>query len=148
MIELFFSAQFRSCTRDFYLASSSFNWSPDGDFTCDQQGFHGIATGTPGEGEVTQAAMYIKKNFNIPGLNEALSWLYDTTQVELIQADNDPAGGTEDIYFEGAQLVDSEGYCLTRGQNPIDGTFIMYVDDCVDYSGDPTDADNIDAVKR
>ena len=45
-------------------------------------------------------------------------------------------------------MVDSEGYCLTRGLNSIDGDFIIYVDNCVDYLGDPTDLDNIDAVKR
>lgn len=97
---------------------------------------------------MTQAAMYIKRNPNINGLDEATTWLYDTTQVELIQQDNDPAGGTLDIFFEGAQLLDSEGFCLTRGLNPIDGTFIMYVDECVDYGGDPDDLDNIDTVKR
>lgn len=92
--------------------------------------------------------MYVKRSGKIDGLNEATTWLYDTTQVEAIQEDNDPAGGTEDIFFEGAQLIDSEGYCLTRGLNPIDGEFIIYVDNCVDYGDDPTDADNIDAVKR
>jgi hypothetical protein len=79
LIELWFSAQFKSCTRDFYLASSSFNWVPDGEFSCDQEGFHGIATGIPGEEEVSQAAMYVKRNANIGGLNEATTWLYDTT---------------------------------------------------------------------
>lgn len=84
LIELWFSAQFKSCTRDFYLASSSFNWVVDGEFSCDQEGFHGIAAGIPGEEEVSQAAMYVKRNANIGGLNEATTWLYDTTQVELI----------------------------------------------------------------
>lgn len=51
LIELWFSAQFKSCTRDFYLASSSFNWI--GDLSCEQEGFHGLADGTPGEGEVS-----------------------------------------------------------------------------------------------
>ena len=51
---------------------------------------------------MTQAAMYVKRNRNIEGLQDAAAWLYDTTQVELVQADNDPAGGTLNIYFEGA----------------------------------------------
>ena len=36
VIELWFSAKFKSCIKDFYLASSSFNWAPDGEFSCDQ----------------------------------------------------------------------------------------------------------------
>ena len=81
LIELWFSAQFKSCTRDFYLASSSFNWAPepmDEDYTCEQEGFHGLADGTPGEGVVSQAAMYVKRKSNIPGLNLATTWVYDT----------------------------------------------------------------------
>lgn len=102
---------------------------------------------------MTQAAMYVKRNRNIEGLQDAAAWLYDTTQVELVQADNDPAGGTLNIYFEGAQLVDSEGYCLTRGLNPTvdaDGEdqFVIYVDICVQYDLDPEDEDNIAAIQR
>jgi hypothetical protein len=55
--------------------------------------------------------------------------------------------------FEGAQLVDSENLCLTRGENPTqdpDGNdeFVIYVDECVDSLGDPENAENIDRLKR
>ena len=57
--------------------------------------------------------------------------------------------------FEGAQLVDSQGLCLTRGVDTIPSLedepveqFIIYVDECVDYGLDILDGDNIDAVKR
>ena len=86
--------------------------------------------------------MYVKRNRNIEGLQDAAAWLYDTTQVELVQADNDPAGGTLNIYFEGAQLVDYEGFCLTRGLNPThddedEDQFVIYVDTCINYLLNP-----------
>jgi hypothetical protein len=82
IIELWFSTKFKSCSRDYYLASSSFNWVTGGDFSCDQTGFHGIADEfLPGEEEVSQAAMYVKKNSNIEGLAEATTWMYDLTAV-------------------------------------------------------------------
>jgi hypothetical protein len=81
----------------------------------------------------------------IPGLYEATTWQYDTTEVEKVNADFTPGLGLE---FEGAQLVDSESLCLTRGSDPIDNQLIVYVDTCVEYSGDITDIDNIAALKR
>jgi hypothetical protein len=115
LIELWFSAKTKSCTRDFYFGSSSFNWL--GDNSCGQTGFHGEATGTPGVDVVSQATFYVKRNNLIPGLYEATTWQYDTTEVDLVNADFEPGLGLE---FEGAQLVDSEGLCLSRGENPID----------------------------
>ena len=42
IIELWFSTKFKSCARDFYLTSSSFNWAGDDeDINCGQTGFHG-----------------------------------------------------------------------------------------------------------
>ena len=151
LIELWFSAKTRSCSRDYYLGSPSINWL--GDYECGMEGFHGEATNEPpGEVEVSQAAFYVKRNNQIPGLNEATTWLYDTTQVDMVNIELDPTLGLE---FEGAQLVDSEGLCLTR---PVDSIlsntedpvpqFVIYVDTCVDYEGDIENGDNIDALKR
>jgi hypothetical protein len=94
----------------------------------------------------------VKRNSQIPGLAAATTWLYDTTQVDAVNADFDPLLALD---FEGAQLVDSEGLCLTR---PVDSImsnediptpqFIIYVDACVDYLGDVLDTDNIDAIIR
>lgn len=128
-----------------------------GDNECGLEGFHGETTGTPGEDVVSQAAFYVKRNNNIPGLAEATTWLYDTTQIDDVNDDFDPTLGLE---FRGAQLVDSEGLCLTRGLNaigyPLDDPtdpdyyeqFIIYVDNCIDYGGLPEDGENIDALKR
>jgi hypothetical protein len=83
-----------------------------GDNECGLEGFHGEASSeAPGEFEVSQAAFYVKRNNQIPGLAEATTWLYDTTQVDDANLDLDPLLGGQ---FEGAQLVDSEGLCLTR----------------------------------
>jgi hypothetical protein len=117
------------------------------------EGFHGEASSNPpGEVEVSQAAFYVKRNSQIPGLEEATTWLYDTTQVDLVNLDLDPLLGLE---FEGAQLVDSEGLCLTRPVNSILSNeddpvpqFVIYVDTCVDYLNDIENGDNIDAIKR
>jgi hypothetical protein len=115
LIELWFSAKTRSCSKDYYLGSPSINWL--GDNECGLEGFHGEAGDNfPGEIEVTQAAFYVKRNNQIPGLADATTWLYDTTQVVMINDELDPFLGLE---FEGAQLVDSEGLCLTRPLNSI-----------------------------
>jgi hypothetical protein len=95
----------------------------------------------------------VKRNQNIPGLYEATTWLYDTTQVDLINIDLPIDLG---LAFEGAQLVDSEGLCLTspidslpsEKEDPTVDRFMIYVDACVDYEGDIGNAENIDAVKR
>jgi hypothetical protein len=99
---------------------------------------------------VSQASFYVKRNPLIPGLADATTWLYDTTQVDLVNADFDP---TLFLEFEGAQLVDSEGLCLTRGENPTqdldnNDEFVIYTATCIDYLGDIEDAENIDAIKR
>ena len=61
LIELWFSAKTRSCSKDYYLGTPSINWSLD--FGCDLDGFHGEATTNfPGEIEVSQAAFYVKRN--------------------------------------------------------------------------------------
>jgi len=59
------------------------------------------------------------------------------------------------LNFEGAQLVDSQGLCFTRPATSILSIeddpvpqFIAYVDECVDFLGDPLDFVNIDAIKR
>ena len=108
-------------------------------------GFHGEAEGTPGEEEVSQAAFYVKRNPNIPGMNEATTWEYDTDVIDAVNALFDPALG---LNFEGAQLVDSQGLCLTRPENSIDDHFVVYVDDCVEFDGDIEDGANIAAIKR
>lgn len=100
IIELWFSTKFKSCSRDYYLTSSSFNWL--GESSCGLTGFHGEATDfLPGETEVSQAAMYVKKNKNIDGLEEASTWMYDLTAVlaasdYLVQEDGD------EFEFQGA----------------------------------------------
>lgn len=94
----------------------------------------------------------MKRNSQIPGLADATTWLYDTTQVDLVNADLDPTLGLE---FEGAQLVDSEGLCLTRPIGSILSNediplpqFIIYTAACIDYLDDIENADNIDAIIR
>lgn len=113
IVEFWFSAQTKSCTRDYYLGSSSINWrSNNGDFTCDDiTGFHGEAM--PGA-EVSQAAFYAKRNSHIPGLYETTTWEYSTTVIDDINADQtDPA-----LIFDGAQLIDFQGLCLTFPELP------------------------------
>jgi hypothetical protein len=85
-------------------------------------------------------------------LEEATTWLYDTTQVLMVNEALDPLLGLE---FEGAQLVDSEGLCLTQPLEPLLSDedipqlqSIIYVDTCVDYLGNIDDFENIDAIKR
>jgi hypothetical protein len=94
----------------------------------------------------------VKRNSQIPGLADATTWLYDTNQVDLVNIDLDPLLG---LGFEGAQLVDSEGLCLTRPIGSILSNediptpqFIIYTDACVDYLGNIEDAENIDAIIR
>ena len=94
----------------------------------------------------------MKRNSQIPGLADATTWLYDTTQVVDVNNDLDPTLGLE---FEGAQLVDSEGLCLTRPIGSILSKedipipqFIIYTEACVDYLGDITDSARIDAIIR
>jgi hypothetical protein len=150
LIELWFSAKSRSCSRDYYLGSPSINWL--GDNECGLEGFHGVATDyPPGEIEVSQAAFYVKRSPGIPGLAEATTWLYDTTQVVAV---NDALPQDEGLAFEGAQLVDSEGLCLTAPVDSIDSLtkdpvpeWIIYVATCVDFNDDPLDAENIAAIK-
>jgi hypothetical protein len=67
-----------------------------GENECGLDGFHGEATDNlPGEVEVSQGAFYVKRNNLIPGLAEATTWLYDTTQVDLVNLDLDPTLGLE-----------------------------------------------------
>ena len=120
LVELWFEAKTRSCSREYYLGSPSINWSID--FGCnDLTGFHGEADlFPPGETEVTQATFYVKRNSAIPGLLDATKWVYDTSQVELVNADLlllDLG-----LQFEGGQLVDSQGLCLTRPEFSIPST--------------------------
>jgi hypothetical protein len=64
LIELWFTAEYKSCTKDFYFGSSSINWLGDNACTPDVlTGFHGQTPlgGEPGAGEVTQAVMYAKR---------------------------------------------------------------------------------------
>lgn len=72
---------------------------------------------------VSQAAIYVKRNKNIGGLNQATTWLYDTEQVDAVNVDLDLNFPDEGLRFEGAQLVDSENLCLTRGADPIFNDF-------------------------
>ena len=83
IVEFWFSAQTKSCTRDYYLGSSSINWlDTNGDFTCDDiSGFHG--PNMPGA-DVTQATFYAKRNSHIPGLYETTTWEYSTTAIDEI----------------------------------------------------------------
>ena len=151
LIELWFSAKTRSCSRDYYLGSPSINWL--GLNECGLEGFHGEAIDNlPGEVEVSQGAFYVKRNSQIPGLADATTWLYDTNTVDEVNADFDPTLGLE---FQGAQLVDSEGLCLTRPEGSILSNedipvpqFIIYVEPCVDYLGNIEDAENVDAIIR
>ena len=78
--------------------------------------------------------------------------MYDTTQVDAINALLDPFDG---LNFEGAQLVDSQGLCLTRPLTSILSNedepvpqFVIYVSECVDFLDDILDLDNIDEIKR
>ena len=87
--------------------------------------------------------MYVKVNKKIDGLEDAATWMYDLEQVQLasdylIALEADPS-----LEFQGAQLVDSENLCLTRGEgtNDIDENgdllTIIYTDTCIDFPEDP-----------
>jgi hypothetical protein len=98
LVELWFEAKTRSCSREYYLGSPSINWSVD--FGCDDlTGFHGEADlFPPGETEVTQAAFYVKRNSAIDGLLDTTKWVYDT---DAVVAANIALGIDLGLQFEG-----------------------------------------------
>jgi hypothetical protein len=101
------------------------------------------------------------RNDKIPGLEEATTWMYDTDQVDAVNKDFCLFDG---LHFQGAQLVDSLGLCLTRPLTPFqkpgrrggsdsdsdddEDKFIIYLDKCTDYLGNIDNHDNVDAIKR